>query len=72
MTIEDVVSINLGLKRVVLATGEIVPITDFLDEEGDETDDPELALIVIAGPFGPHQRWLAIDIVGFSPAMVLQ
>lgn len=69
--VPEVVSINLGRRRAVLDTGEEIPITDLIDAAGEETDDEGEAVMAVAGPYGPRQRWIAFAVADFGPAMGL-
>lgn len=66
MTTPEVVAISRDRHEVVLATGEIVEMTDWYDEDGDETDNPDEALSMVGQM--KDGRWLAIEIIAFEPA----
>ncbi len=55
----DVELIDMEGKRVFLTDGEVVPITDCFDADGDECD-PDEAVAVVAGRDG--YGWLTISI----------
>lgn len=42
----------------LLLDGELIPVTNLLDVNGDETDDPELADRFVAGPL-PNGQWMS-------------
>ncbi len=40
---------NMKKREVTLDDGTVVPIVSLLDDEGDETDDEDMAVVVVAG-----------------------
>lgn len=66
MTSPEVIAISVDRLEAVLSTGEIVEMTDWFDEDGDETENPDEALSMV-GRMGDG-RWLSIEIIAFEPA----
>ena len=52
------IAVNLSDGRVLLSDEQTVPIDQMMDDEGDDTDDPHVAVCVIAGPDQAGQWWL--------------
>ena len=42
-------AINLAKKQAILSNGEYVPITTYVDIDGEETDDHEIAITFVCG-----------------------
>lgn len=61
----EVSAINLDELLVMLGSGECIPITMMVDIDGDETDEIDFAIAVVAGPMSDG-RWLTIDLTGFE------
>lgn len=61
----EVSAISLEELLVLLESGECIPITRMVDIDGDETDDIDFAIAVVAGPTSDGQ-WLTIDLTGFE------
>lgn len=61
----DVEAVNQSDGLVLLATGEVVPIDTFLDDEGDETDDRDEAVVAVAGPTADG-KWLSVALTDFT------
>lgn len=59
------IMLNLEL-ALVEHDGDIFPITTMLDCDGDETEDKELAIVVIAGPTR-NDEWLTLVLSEFEP-----
>lgn len=59
----EVIAINLGQGIVLLDNDTILPISTYLDADGDECE-PHDALVVVAGKDG--MGWWAIDIEDFE------
>ena len=57
-------AINLRIRRVLLSTGEMVPITCMYDEHGEETDDVDEARAVIG--LMQDGTWITVDVTGFE------
>jgi hypothetical protein len=53
---------------LLLDTGETVPITNWLDDDGDECPKEE-AVAVVAGP-DASSKWYAADLATFEPVTV--
>lgn len=53
----DVIALNLGQREAFLDDGRTCPITNMLDADGDETDDPEEAR---------EDEWLALHLGDFG------
>lgn len=58
-------AVNFGTRQALLDTGEVVPIKNMIDADGYDTDEPEEALVAIAGPLATG-GWLSIDLSAFS------
>ena len=56
-------AINLHDRQALLTTGEVIPITELFDDEGDETDDPDEAVAFVAGRPGLWINALVDDYV---------
>lgn len=56
----DVDLIDLDARYVLMTDGKVLQITNFLDSDGDETDDPYEATVCVAGEDG--YGWLTIEI----------
>lgn len=59
------IMLNLDLSLVEI-DGDIVPITTMLDCDGDETEDKDLAIVVVAGPTR-QEEWLTLALSEFEP-----
>ena len=58
---EPVVSmVNVSQRFAVLTTGEVLQLTNLLDDEGEETDNLDDAVSVVA-PMADG-RWIAINL----------
>ena len=53
--------LNLTQKFLVLSDNQILEITNMMDGEGDNTDDPEVAESIVAGP-DKNEQWWAVNI----------
>ena len=53
-------AINRTRGIVLMASGSIVPVTNWLDDDGDETDDAMAAAFAIVQ--GPDGKWHALDL----------
>lgn len=60
----DVEAINTTDGFALLENGEALPITDWLDEYGDDCE-PEHAVVCVAGPDASGQ-WYSIGLSGFE------
>lgn len=56
-----VYSVNIKTSEAILTDGQILPVTTWIGREGEETEDPGLALCCVAGP-DKKGRWWAIDL----------
>lgn len=59
------IMLNLDLSLVEI-DGDIIPITTMLDCDGDETEDKDLAIVVVAGPTR-KEEWLTLALSEFEP-----
>lgn len=66
----DVRAVNLDLRKVMLDDGELANITNLLDADGDETDDPELAEAAVFQY--PSGRWGSLDLSQFRSGETLK
>lgn len=51
-------ALSLSRRELALKSGEVVPITNFIDARSDETADPRCAVAVVAGPTR-RGKWIA-------------
>jgi hypothetical protein len=58
-------SINLGRSLALTTTGEVVPITNMFDMDGDDTNDPAEAVAITAGPTASGE-WLSDAVTNFN------
>ena len=60
----NIAALNVAERKAVDDGGNVYPITRMLDADGDETDDPAEAVVVIvrAGP----KAWLVEKIADYS------
>lgn len=67
MTVQsvDVEAINLGQRKALLNNGAIVALTNLLDEDGEETDDPSEASAFVCSYNG---LWYSGSVNDFNPA----
>jgi hypothetical protein len=52
------VEINLDARRIRLDNGAVVPIINMFDDEGQDTDDPDEAVSIVAGD--DTQGWYSL------------
>ena len=57
--------INLDTRSVILTDGTLLPIVEMVDEFGDETDEPEEAMAIVAGR--EESFFMSIEIDGELP-----
>lgn len=50
----DIPAINIFSRFALLDDGTIVPVTNLFDADGDETNDPDEAVVFVAGE---GDRW---------------
>lgn len=50
MNFADITSVDMSARVARLDTGENIPVTNMFDARGEETDDPNIARRVVAGP----------------------
>ena len=65
----EVEAINLTQGVVLMTSGSVVPVTNWLDGVGDETDDAQEAKFAIVR--GPDGRWHCLELSDFA-GVVLQ
>lgn len=58
-------SINLKARFAIMDDGTVLPITTLLDSDGDETDDPEQAVVFVAGT--DSWGWFQARVDSFEP-----
>lgn len=46
----DIVAVNVGTKLVITNDGETLPITNMIDEFGEDCFDDDEAVSIVAGP----------------------
>lgn len=59
----DVEAINVADRLALLTDGRVVPITNLLDADGDETSDTAAAVGFVAGATG---QWFAARIADYE------
>lgn len=64
----EAVAVNVQRGLILLDTNETVEIDTMIDADGDETDDPDLALAALA-PL-PDGRWIVVDLTAFERAQI--
>ena len=64
----DVDLIDLDSRYVLMTDGKVLPITNFLDSDGDEIDDPREAATCVAGEDG--YGWVTIEIFSLDESPV--
>jgi hypothetical protein len=52
----DICAIHVRQKQAMMTDGSIIPITNFIDHEGEESE-PEDAVQFVAGPDGDGKWW---------------
>jgi hypothetical protein len=62
--------VSLLEKLVILDNGAECPITNMMDDFGDDTDDPRFAYTVVAGPIPNDGRWIAVEVSAESRALL--
>lgn len=63
MSAPDVEAVNVGRRIALLTDGRTVPITNLLDGDGDETDDPAEAVAFVAGA---DDQWFAAQLADYE------
>lgn len=61
-----VIAVSVRQRLAVLDDGETFPLVTLLDDEGDATDDPDEAVVVV-GQLA-DARWVTIDMREFIDA----
>lgn len=64
----EVEAVSRSRAVAVLASGERIAITNWIDWAGDECR-PDDAVVAVAGP-DEQGRWFAIDLSAFEPAFL--
>lgn len=59
-----IVAINLGQRIAILDDDTVFPLTNFIDAGGDETDDPDKAVVAVGHL--PDDSWVTFEIDGFE------
>lgn len=59
-------AVHLRRRLALLTTGEVVKLESFVDQFGDETDEPEEAIAAV-GPM-LDGTWIRVDLTKFGPA----
>lgn len=62
----QIMNVNLRQRKAILTDGQLVEISKFLDHDGDETDDLEEAVAMVAGP-DQCGKWYADSVDSFFP-----
>ncbi len=57
-----IVAVNLGERQCLSERGDMIPLTNFFDSEGDECE-PEEAVMAVAGR---NNTWFAVDLRDFG------
>lgn len=60
----DVVAVNLEMRRALLSTGSVVPVTDMFDADGDETEELSEVRIFVCGE--EASGWFTCDMREFE------
>ena len=58
-----ITAVNRGLRLVLTTDGRFLPISDYLDSDGEETDNPEEAVIAIVNA---GDSWAVLDLRDFE------
>ena len=61
----DIVSVNRTARLALTDSGDLCPITGFLDEDGDETEDPAQAVVAV-GQLPADGPWFTVDLREFQ------
>lgn len=64
----SVAAIHRGRRLFLSEDGDVYPITNLYDADGDETDDIDLAVSAVAGTEG---RWFALVLADFDTSATL-
>ncbi len=64
----DIIAVCRSKRLAVTDNDEICPITNFLDEMGDETDDAQAACTAVVKV--RDDLWMAIDLRDYDPSGV--
>lgn len=64
----EIAFFNLTQKFALTSCGHSIPITNMFDGHGDECDDPEEVVTVVAGPY--MDKWLVYDLRTCERVMV--
>lgn len=65
-----VAAVNLRLRIVILDGDEIIPITNMIDCDGEETNDHEECVSFVAGPT-PDGGWITDLASSYQPVTVV-
>jgi len=60
----EITAVNRTDRLALTDGGEVCPIVTFLDEDGDEVDNPELAVVAIGQL--PDKRWFSVDMRAYE------
>ena len=63
----DISAVNVSERIAVTEDGQHLPITNLMDEWGDETEDSGKAVFCVAGP-DRHGMWVSVDLAVFKRA----
>ncbi len=64
----ECIAVNLTTGMLLLKTNQVLKIDTYLDEDGDETDDPYTAVACIA-KFS-DDTWYGLDLTVFEKMMI--
>lgn len=62
-TTDPVTAVNLGSGMILLSDGTVLPITNYIDADGDDCAK-EAAIVCVAG--NDEHGWYALNLAGFS------
>lgn len=64
--VAEIVSVNRWDRLALTDAGDVCGVQTFLDEEGDETDDPAAAVVAVGQL--PDGRWFSVDMRDYEAA----
>lgn len=60
----DVTAINLADRIAVSDSGQLLKITTLIDDEGNETDDPSDAVVLVV--MASREEWIVVHVDDFT------
>lgn len=58
-------AVSLSQRIVLLDDGTTLPFANMISADGEETDDIQEAVVIIAE--GPHDRWYTVNLRDYEP-----